>query len=187
MKYFPLRVLYQGKFLEFVRTGTWEFVRRQGSRPGVLIIPVTDEQRLVVIEHERPPAAGCVIELPAGTIECAETVEEAARRELRQETGFRCSSVERVAEGLTSPGMTDDRNILVIARGLVPGEGKAEVVGDGVLKHLRNWGAKGEQERLKVWEVPLTHIHQWLATQRQVGKNIDLRLYAGLSFLPPSL
>ena len=104
-----------------------------------------------------------MIELPAGTIEHAETAEEAARRELMEETGFRCSSVERVAEGLTSPGMTDDRNIVVIARGVVSGAGPTDVTEDGAVRHLRTFGNPGEGEQLKVWEVPLARIHEWLA------------------------
>ena len=159
--------------------------RNQAGIPtGILIVSVTDGAA------GSPNRAGAATgrrrgdqHLPAGTIE-PETGEEAARRELLEETGFRCSSLERVAEGLTyRPGVTDDRNIVVIARGVVSGAGPTDVTEDGAVRHLRTFGNPGEGEQLKVWEVPLARIHEWLAQQRKLGKDIDLRLYAGLSFL----
>jgi len=48
------------------------------------------------------------------------------------------------------------------------------------------WSGSSNGEA-KLTGSPGARHQQWLVTQRQVGKNNDLRLYAGLSFLRLSL
>ena len=49
------RPLAVGEFLELVRVGHWEYARRTNSPGAVVIVPVTDDGRLVLIEQFRIP------------------------------------------------------------------------------------------------------------------------------------
>ena len=63
---------------------TFEALRREDS---VVIIPVTADGK-VVVSHEQQPGTGWFETLPCGGIEKGETPEEAAIRELAEETGY---------------------------------------------------------------------------------------------------
>src|SRR5581483_8922977 len=56
--------------------------------PSVAIVPVDVEGDVTLVRQRRVPAGKQLLELPAGGIEAAETPLEAARRELREETGL---------------------------------------------------------------------------------------------------
>ncbi len=89
----PSRSLAVGEFLELVREGHWEYARRTNSPGAVVIVPVTSDGCLVLIEQYRIPVHARVVELPAGLIgdsaaDADETIESAARRELLEETGY---------------------------------------------------------------------------------------------------
>jgi 8-oxo-dGTP pyrophosphatase MutT (NUDIX family) len=57
------------------------------------VIALTPRQDLVLVEQYRHAHEGTSLELPAGIIEPGEEVSIAARRELREETGFEAPSV----------------------------------------------------------------------------------------------
>ncbi|KIM57660.1 hypothetical protein SCLCIDRAFT_130000 [Scleroderma citrinum Foug A] len=69
----------------------------------------------VVVEQYRPPIDKVVVELPAGLIDAEETAEQAAVRELEEETGYKA---EKVAESspvtVSDPGMTNANMKLVV-------------------------------------------------------------------------
>ncbi|KAK3362594.1 NUDIX hydrolase domain-like protein [Lasiosphaeria hispida] len=91
-------------------TRTWESAERR-TRPkcsdidGVGIVAILEKEtgpEIVLQKQYRPPLDKIVIELPAGLVDEGETAEEAAIRELKEETGY-------VAEVLeTSPVMWND-------------------------------------------------------------------------------
>ncbi|OTB17003.1 hypothetical protein K445DRAFT_316521 [Daldinia sp. EC12] len=75
---------------------TWEAMRRPG-RPSTSVVDAV--QMIAVIHHKegpkvllekqfRAPAGKIVIEFPAGLVDEGETVEQAALRELKEETGY---------------------------------------------------------------------------------------------------
>lgn len=69
----------------------------------------------VVIEQYRPPIGKYIIELPAGLIDEGETAEQAAIRELHEETGYKAQEILQVSPVIVSdPGMTNANMQLVV-------------------------------------------------------------------------
>jgi len=185
-KYTPSNLLCSGAHLHFLRSHDgWEYVRRAKPAQGVVILAVTDDKRLLLIEQMRPPLGKAVIELPAGLIDKHETLTAAARRELKEETGYRCGSVKVLCKGATSPGLAHDQNTLCLASRLIRTDDfrQDRQFADGSRKQAQTRGVKSEKEHLVVWEIPTSHVRKWLDRQTGQGKIIDLRVYAGLFFL----
>ena len=57
-------------------------------RPAVCVVPIGDDGRILLIEHYRFITDTTGWEVPAGRLDESEQLEEAAARELREETGF---------------------------------------------------------------------------------------------------
>ena len=58
--------LFRGKFLELVKEGRWEYVRRVNANGAVMVIAVTEEGELLLVEEYRFPLHALTIGLPAG-------------------------------------------------------------------------------------------------------------------------
>ncbi|THH09227.1 hypothetical protein EW145_g2181 [Phellinidium pouzarii] len=77
----------------------------------------------VIIEQYRPPIDKFIIELPAGLIDENETPEQAAIRELEEETGFKADEViESSPVVVCDPGMTSANMKLVVLGVTFPGK-----------------------------------------------------------------
>ncbi len=98
---------------------TREIVRHPGA---VVILPLLDDGRVCLIRNYRIAARKHLIELPAGTMEPPEPPLETARRELIEETGYRCEKLELLHSFFLSPGILDERMHLYRATGLREGE-----------------------------------------------------------------
>jgi ADP-ribose pyrophosphatase len=61
-------VLDTGKFLTLIKEGHWEYVDRVHGTGVALIIGVTTEQTVLLVEQYRIPVHARIIELPAGII-----------------------------------------------------------------------------------------------------------------------
>ena len=95
--------------------------------PGaVVIMPWIDEEHLCLIRNVRLAVGETLLELPAGTRERHEPAEETAKRELLEETGYRCQSIKLLNEFYASPGIINERMFLYSATGLTPGEQQLE-------------------------------------------------------------
>ena len=72
----------------------------------------------LLVEHFRPPVGQVTVEVPAGLIDEGETPEDAALRELREETGYvgeKCRVVPQVSRQVNmSPGLTDETVHVVV-------------------------------------------------------------------------
>ena len=82
---------------------------------AVLMIPFHRvEEKLVLIREYRVPLAAFQWEFPAGLIDPGETIETAARRELKEETGLDLTHIHHISPILYSTaGMTDESLALV--------------------------------------------------------------------------
>jgi ADP-ribose pyrophosphatase len=89
------------------------------EHPGaVAIAPVTAAGELVLVRQYRHAAREVLLELPAGRLEPGESPLEAARRELREETGRTAGRWRDLASFLTAPGFCSERIHLFEAREL---------------------------------------------------------------------
>ena len=164
--------LYTGKFLALVKDGHWEFADRVNATGAAIIIAVTTEQKVLLVEQYRTPVHARTIELPAGIIgdepgSTNESIAEAARRELLEETGYTAEHIEAVTTGPSCSGITSERVTLFRALGL-----RRVGKGGGVAN-----------ENIEVHEIPRTAIVDWLATKAKTGVLIDPKVYAGLFFI----
>src|SRR5215831_1758390 len=60
--------LCAGKYLVLIREGHWEYAERVNAKGAAIIVAVTDEQKLLLVEQYRIPVHARTIELPAGII-----------------------------------------------------------------------------------------------------------------------
>ena len=108
------RVLAQGRYITFLDDGGWEYVTRPRITGIVVLVAITPEREVVLVEQHRRPVANSVIELPAGLVgdvpgQEAESLAVAAHRELVEETGFEARGLRRVG-----PGGGDDSEDIVV-------------------------------------------------------------------------
>ena len=87
--------------------------------PGaVVILPVLDERRILMIRNYRYTIEQELWELPAGTREPDEEPIETARRELVEETGYLAGVIQPLSEFYTSPGILTERMCAFVAKDL---------------------------------------------------------------------
>jgi ADP-ribose pyrophosphatase len=90
------------------------------THPGAVAVLALDEaDRVLMIRQYRHPAGYLLWEIPAGLRDVAgEPLIEAARRELLEETGYRARQWQVLLDTFTSPGFTNERMRIFLARGL---------------------------------------------------------------------
>lgn len=122
------RVLWEGNFLRAIMITyrnskqnliPWEVVQRVGVQGIVVILPFTKEREVILTKQFRPAVNKYVIEFPAGLSERDESLEEAAKRELLEETGYRTDNVKFIAEGPVSPGASSEILTVYLAEDVV--------------------------------------------------------------------
>lgn len=154
--------VWRGEHLEVRRDANWEYAARVGDRAAVVIVAI-DEGHIILVEQRRLPIARLSLELPAGLVgdeHDGETVEEAATRELEEETGYRPASIERLGDFYSSPGMTNEMFTLVRATGLV----------------RTGAGGGDAHEDIAVLRAPLAEVAALVARKRAAGVGIDAKL-----------
>ena len=155
-------VMWQGKYITAVRAGRWEYVERAGRVTAVVILAEHDGSVLLV-EQPRVPLGRRCLELPAGLVgdtQAEDSVEQAARRELEEETGFAAEQIEMLGEYYSSPGMVAESFTLVRATGLSRVGAGGGVGGEDIVTHL----------------VPRGEVSDFVAAKRAGGVGIDVKL-----------
>lgn len=161
------RVIGEGKYLRLVAESGWEYATRPHVTGIVVVVAVTDDDKLVLVEQPRRAVHKRVIELPAGMVgdvDKDESLVTAAHRELIEETGYQAGEISFLADGPIAVGVSD------------------EVISIFQARHLKRVGPGGgdEHEDITVHEVPLAGLRRFLAEQQAAGRAVDPKIYAGL-------
>ncbi|WP_418383885.1 NUDIX hydrolase [Akkermansia sp.] len=162
-----------GRFLELLKEGRWEYVRRVNANGAVMIVAVTEDGELLLVEEYRVPLHARTIGLPAGISgdEGEESTLQSARRELEEETGYRADAWTYLFTGPSSPGLTTEMVSFYLAEGL----------------HQISEGGGVAHENITVHRIPLPLVHGWLMDQTGQGKVVDPKIFMGLYFLSHSV
>jgi ADP-ribose pyrophosphatase len=167
------KTIFEGERLLVRERDGWQFVERKKGKSAVAVIAMTGDGELILTEQERKPVGKRVIDWPAGLVGDEANHDdpaETARRELEEETGYTCDSVQLLADGPSSPGITSETVRFYRAV--------------GVRKKGKGGGVDGEN--IAVHTVPLREVEAWLRTKAEHGVLIDLKLWGGLYFVTQS-
>ena len=141
-----------------------DVVRHPGS---VVIVPVTDDGRVMLVRQYRHAVGRWMWELPAGSLKRGEDAERAAARECHEEVGLVPTRVERLGSFFPTPGYCDEEMIFFRAAGLrVPGPSDERAQPD-------------EDEDIESKSFAVDEIRRHIA----IGEIIDLKTVAGIALL----
>lgn len=162
---------FEGRYLAIREKDGWEYASRTNASGVAVIVPVTLDQRLLLVEQFRVPVQTRVLELPAGLVgdgaDAGESMVLAAHRELEEETGYRATHMEFLMECPSSAGMSDEMISFFLATGLQrvgPGGGDAS-------------------EDIEVHAVPLADVADWLVQWAAGGAMLDPKVFTALYWL----
>ncbi|MDO4661791.1 MAG: NUDIX hydrolase [Tissierellia bacterium] len=118
--------IYEGKILN-LRVDTVELPDKKYSKREIIehqkavgIIAFDGKDRLWMVNQYRKPIDKVTLEIPAGLIEPSELPKEAAKRELQEEIGFDSDNIEYLFDTYSSPGFTNEKLSLFLAKDLIP-------------------------------------------------------------------
>lgn len=121
--------VYEGKIVKVsildVTLPNGEPAKREALRHvgASAIVPVDDEGNVTLVRQYRAPIASVLLEIPAGKLDFkGENRLEAARRELREETGLTAENWTHLTDIVTTPGFCDELISIYLATGLTAGE-----------------------------------------------------------------
>ncbi len=140
---------------------TWEALERVGIGGIVVMIGITPAGNVILEKQFRPPMGRDVIELPAGLVEASENMEEAAKRELIEETGWSARKLEFLAEGPISTGAS------------------TELLRAYLCTDLEFTGKNGgdDNEIIEVIETPIQNVQDFLRRTQAAGALVDLKVF----------
>lgn len=94
-------------------------VRHRGS---AVMMAVDDKNRVLLVRQYRLPANQYLWELPAGKTDEGESVLQAAKRELIEETGVRARKWKKLVSFFPSPGYVEEKMTIFLAMDLTLGQ-----------------------------------------------------------------
>lgn len=94
-------------------------VRHPGS---AVMMGVDESDRVLLVKQFRLPAEQELWELPAGRLDPGESALEAAKRELREETGYGAKKWTELASFWASPGYVQEKMTIFLAQELTEGQ-----------------------------------------------------------------
>jgi ADP-ribose pyrophosphatase len=104
----------------------FSYLYMQSPSDAVATVPLTDHGCVVLTRQYRHPVRRIIYDLPAGRPEAGETPQQAAARELEEETGYRAARWDKLAYFNQFPGAMQVGTHLFLARELRPGVQKLD-------------------------------------------------------------
>ncbi len=105
------------------RTSTRDIVRHPGAS---VIIPISDNKELYLVEQYRKPIDKITLEIPAGKLDKGEDPMSCAVRELKEETGLEAKNIKHIMSIHSTPGFSDEVLHMYVATGLREGQSAAD-------------------------------------------------------------
>lgn len=124
--------------------GGFEIHRNIVRHPGSAVMLAADAEQMLLVKQFRLPAEQDLWELPAGRIDPGESALEAAKRELREETGYEAKTWTQLVSFWASPGYVDEKMTIFLAEDLT--EGKQEPMEDERIE--LKWFSAGDVLRM---------------------------------------
>jgi ADP-ribose pyrophosphatase len=137
---------------------TREFVVHNGS---VVILPVFEDGRILLVCQYRHSVGDYLWELVAGRMEPGEDPLPGAKRELLEETGYTARNWQQILDVFPTPGFVSERMVVFIARGLRAGIAQPE-----------------EDERITARSFYSRELEDWI----REGKLRDAKSIAGILY-----
>ena len=92
------------------------------QHPGAAaVVPLDERGRVILVRQYRYASGGWLLEVPAGKLDGGESPESCAGREVEEETGYSPGALIPMGWIWTTPGFTDEKIWLYLARDLAPG------------------------------------------------------------------
>jgi ADP-ribose pyrophosphatase len=88
------------------------------------IVVITKDEKIVLVRQYRYPVDQITYELPGGVIDKGEHPQNAAIREMQEETGYHSNEIEFLCELCPNPAINNNTAYFYLARNAVPGEKK---------------------------------------------------------------
>jgi ADP-ribose pyrophosphatase len=164
--------VYRGSFLQVYRdevrlpdgrTTVREYVRHPGA---VMMVPVLNDGRVLLVRQFRYPHRRHFIEIPAGKIDPGEAPLDTGKRELREECGYTACRWDHLMTIHPCIGYSDEHIELYLARDL---------------QHVGH--ALDEEEFLEVLAVPLDEAIAWTRS----GRITEVKAVIGLTLARDAL
>jgi len=96
------------------------------SSSWVNVIPLTPEDEVIMVRQYRHGIQGVTLEIPGGLVEDSDSPEEAAGRELYEETGYRASGMIPLGSVHTNPAIQNNECYTFLARDVFLGGGQSQ-------------------------------------------------------------
>lgn len=116
--------IYEGNVLNLrvdeVKVENGRITRREvvEHRGAAAIVPILDDGDVILVRQYRYSIQSDLLEIPAGTLQADEEPSDCARRELEEETGYRCGEIVKLLECFVAPGYSTEKIHVFLARNL---------------------------------------------------------------------
>ncbi|MCO6474743.1 MAG: NUDIX hydrolase [Melioribacteraceae bacterium] len=129
---------------------------------GAVVLPITNEGKIVFVKQFRYPFEKYMLELPAGKLETNEDPQKCAERELEEETGYTSNNFSKLGAIATTPGFCSEILHIYLAENLRAGS------------HNREEGEYG----MEIYELTLEEVKQKIIS----GEIYDSKTICGISY-----